>query len=179
MLLSGSGTDVSLLCPALQRQRPQPFQNTRRPSAPHPVTPTSDVTMLSNPSLTYGDLFDTTLSVSESIVDPGSSAKRAASDRWIGWSYYPEFGIPVTPATPKRSSHATTVPRSTLRRRPLTEDRAYAEMLQCVEASATHRTMSMETLSVWNMEREGKLKVSTHASSSHRPELGCHTVFNP
>lgn len=149
--------DISLLCPAVHRRRPQPAHNARQPSAPHPVTPTASSCTLSSSSMTYGDLFDTTSFVSTLPVDPAGAAVK---DRWAGWSYFHGASALLSPATPRRPSHASALPRSTVRRRPMTEDRAYREMLLCVEASATQNNPSMEELQGWNDAREHKLGVS-------------------
>jgi hypothetical protein len=122
--------------------------------------------MSSSPSISYGDLFDTTSSISHANAQIDGSPP---CDRWTGWSYFPESDMPLTPATPKRPSEANAVPKSTLRRRPMTEDRAYMEMLQCVEASATYDAMSVERLEGWNKERQNKLEVSTYTPTA--PEL--------
>jgi hypothetical protein len=109
----------------------------------------------------------TTLTSSCSSNQTTRTIEQAAPDRWCGWTWIPPphaFAQPsspttsnrpmrplprqVPPVTPARTSTSLimpmTTPRSKVRSRPISDKRAMAELVKCVQHSARKRASSVK-----------------------------------
>lgn len=107
----------------------------------------------------------TTLTSSCSSVQTTRTIEQEA-DRWCGWTWIPpahafaqpsspiistrpmrplpRSGVPVTPARTSSSAMPMTTPKSTVRSRPISDKRAMAELVKCVQYSARKRASSVK-----------------------------------
>jgi len=77
-------------------------------------------------------------------------------ERWSNWYVHSRVN---SPATPQRQSTIGGTPRSTQRRRPVTEARAFAQLLECVENMAISRNIDVESMEGWHQRNTNQLEV--------------------
>ena len=136
LLLSRS--DPSLIAPVEKRATLTDLTSHAFLCKEHPLVPVTEIELdsannsLEASSITFPALDSTSTSFTAPIVP--------VNTKWIGWSWYPERVKSLAPITPVRPSERGTrtpsVPKSTQKRRAVSQSQAYRQLLSCIGLSA-------------------------------------------